>query len=51
MQLLTTIVEMPEANYTINNNVSETNQKVTIVKQSNDGNNIKYDCNIRKKYK
>lgn len=40
MQLLTTIVEMPEANYTINNNVSETNQKVTIVKQSNDGNNI-----------
>lgn len=40
MQLLTTIVETPEANYTINNNVSETNQKVTIVKQSNDGNNI-----------
>ena len=40
MQLLTTIVERPEANYTINNNVSETNQKVTIVKQSNDGNNI-----------
>lgn len=40
MQLLTTIVEMPEANYTINNNVYETNQKVTIVKQSNDGNNI-----------
>lgn len=40
MQLLTTIVETPEANYTLNNNVSETNQKVTIVKQSNDGNNI-----------
>lgn len=40
MQLLTTIVETPEANYTINNNVSETNQKVTIIKQSNDGNNI-----------
>lgn len=40
MQLLTTLVETPEANYTINNNVSETNQKVTIVKQSNDGNNI-----------
>ena len=40
MQLLTTIVETPEANYTINNNVSDTNQKVTIVKQSNDGNNI-----------
>lgn len=40
MQLLTTIVETPEANYTINNNVSETNQKVTIVKHSNDGNNI-----------
>lgn len=40
MQLLTTIVETPEANYTTNNNVSETNQKVTIVKQSNDGNNI-----------
>ena len=40
MQLLTTIVETPEANYTINNNVSETNQKVTIVKQSNDGKNI-----------
>ena len=40
MQLLTTIVETPEANYTINNNVSETNQKVTIIKKSNDGNNI-----------
>ena len=40
MQLLTTIVETPEANYTINNNISETNQKVTIVKQSNNGNNI-----------
>lgn len=40
MQLLITIVETPEANYTLNNNVSETNQKVTIVKQSNDGNNI-----------
>lgn len=40
MHLLTTIVETPEANYTINNNVSETNQKVTIIKQSNDGNNI-----------
>ena len=40
MQLLMTIIETPEANYTINNTVSETNQKVTIVKQSNDGNNI-----------
>ena len=40
MQLLTTIVETPEATYTIDNTVSDTNQKVTIVKQSNDGNNI-----------
>lgn len=40
MQLLMTIIETPEANYTIDNTVSETNQKVTIVKQSNDGNSI-----------
>lgn len=40
-QLLTTIVETPEATYTIDNTISDTNQKVTIVKQSNDGNNIK----------
>ena len=33
MQLLTTTIETTEYNYAINNNVSETNQKVTIVKK------------------
>ena len=40
MKLLTTKIETPKANYTIENTISEINQKVTLVKQSNDGNNI-----------
>lgn len=48
MQLLTTTIETAEYNYVINNNVSETNQKVTIVKQSKDGNNVNTTITIER---
>lgn len=48
MQLLTTTIETTEYNYAINNNVSETNQKVTIVKKSKDGNNVNTTITIER---
>ncbi len=48
MQLLTTTIETSEYNYAINNNVSETNQKVTIFKQSKDGNNVNTTITIER---
>ncbi len=48
MQLITTTIETAEYNYAINNNVSETNQKVTIIKQSKDGNNVNTTITIER---
>ncbi len=48
MQLLTTKIETKDYNYTIDNNISDANQKVIITKTSNDGNNINTTLTIER---
>ncbi len=48
MKLINTRIETKEFNYTIDNKISETNQKVEVVKSSNDGNNIVTKINMER---
>lgn len=48
MKLINTKIETTDYNYTINNNNSENSQKVEIVKNSNDGNNIVTKINMER---
>lgn len=48
MKLINTKIETKEYNYTIDNKASEGNQKVELVKSSNDGNNIVTKINIER---
>lgn len=48
MKLINTRIETKEYNYTIDNKYSEGNQKVELIKSSNDGNNIVTKINIER---
>lgn len=48
MKLINTSIETKEYNYTIDNKYSEGNQKVELIKSSNDGNNIVTKINIER---